>query len=516
MTSIHRTPGAALVHLGLGLLLLGAVGCAGDSTPIPEAPAPPPPKAGGSGPGPDRLERFSDLGKSASSKMGSEDHAGAITDLKAQIALNPENASPYYNLACAYSLENQPEAALEQLARAIERGFTSPSYLSRDSDLDNIRETERFQALVERAAERDREYWEAQERAWGSITAGGPAFDSFESLDAHFQEQAQALRKRRSWDGTDAYKQKQRDLARDRVAALTRYVADHPDAEDREQAQVAVLYGYQMMAPYLESALAAVATRADAILAGSPPRNTAAEAALIKAAAPFEATFMRVKEEEMPALLARYQKSLEAVADAYAGTEHGGMALVKLMEAEFDYGARRDAAIKRFHRRLTEEYQDNETVQAYAQQMIAPILIKIGGAREFSVTDLDGKPLDLARFKGQVMLLDFWATWCGPCRQELPALKKVYQEYHDRGFEIVGFSLDYEDKLDKAAFRQWLADHEMPWPQYYDGKGWENEVARLYGVSAIPFVVLLDRKGNVADVNLRGEALEQAVKRLLG
>ena len=134
--------------------------------------------------------------------------------------------------------------------------------------------------------------------------------------------------------------------------------------------------------------------------------------------------------------------------------------------------------------------------------------LKVGSAfPKFSVTSLEGKPLALENYKGKVVLIDFWATWCGPCVQELPNVLNAYKLYHDKGFEIIGISLD-ESKDKLQAF---LKENSMTWPQFFDGKGWENELAQKYGINSIPATYLLDAKGNIIDSNLRGEALDAAV-----
>ena len=123
----------------------------------------------------------------------------------------------------------------------------------------------------------------------------------------------------------------------------------------------------------------------------------------------------------------------------------------------------------------------------------------------------DGSSITLERFRGRVLLLDFWATWCEPCRIELPFLKEVYDAFHDRGFEILGISIDE----DEAAFRQFIDDHDIEWPQIFDGLGWSNHVARQYRVMAVPTTYLLDRRGIIRYRNIRSAELKSRVEALL-
>jgi thiol-disulfide isomerase/thioredoxin len=131
---------------------------------------------------------------------------------------------------------------------------------------------------------------------------------------------------------------------------------------------------------------------------------------------------------------------------------------------------------------------------------------------EFSVTDLEGKPLSLAAMKGKVVLIDFWATWCGPCVAELPYVLKAYEKHRAQGFEIIGVSLDQ----DKAQLLSFLTREKVTWPQHLDGKEPSASLASKYAVETIPSTFLLDREGKIIEKNLRGEALETAVAKALG
>ena len=127
---------------------------------------------------------------------------------------------------------------------------------------------------------------------------------------------------------------------------------------------------------------------------------------------------------------------------------------------------------------------------------------------DFAETDLNGKPLSVAALKGNVVLVDFWATWCPPCRAELPNVIATYKKHHSEGFEIIGVSLDSErEKLDAFLKQQ----DGMTWPQYFDGLGWSNKLAGKYGVQSIPFAVLVGPDGKIIGKELRGEELETAV-----
>jgi thiol-disulfide isomerase/thioredoxin len=134
----------------------------------------------------------------------------------------------------------------------------------------------------------------------------------------------------------------------------------------------------------------------------------------------------------------------------------------------------------------------------------------LGKPLDMKFTALDGREMDLSQMKGKVVLIDFWATWCGPCVREIPSVKKTYDELHKQGFEIIGISMD----SDKNKLESFLAKNEMPWPQFFDGKGWKTSLAQEHGISSIPAMWLVDKKGNLVDQNARS-GLEEKVKKYL-
>jgi peroxiredoxin len=112
---------------------------------------------------------------------------------------------------------------------------------------------------------------------------------------------------------------------------------------------------------------------------------------------------------------------------------------------------------------------------------------------DFSETDVEGKPLSISQYKGKVVLIDFWATWCIPCVIKLPEIQKAYDKFHSKGLEVVGVSLDEE----KEKLQQFTKQKKLPWPEFFDGKKWENKLAVKYGVNQTPTTYLLDRDGKI-------------------
>ena len=127
----------------------------------------------------------------------------------------------------------------------------------------------------------------------------------------------------------------------------------------------------------------------------------------------------------------------------------------------------------------------------------------------FSGQTLDGKTISLESYKGKVVLLDFWATWCEPCVEELPTIEANYNKYHAQGFEVIAISVDQEEAL-----RAFLEKYDLPWPQILDAHE-KNGIAKTYGVRAFPTSFLIDKDGNIAAVDPRGEELEPAIQAAL-
>lgn len=151
-----------------------------------------------------------------------------------------------------------------------------------------------------------------------------------------------------------------------------------------------------------------------------------------------------------------------------------------------------------------------------AVQMLASLQIQAGlvpGAwfPNFNASDLKGASLSINQFKGKVLLVDFWATWCPPCRAELPGVLEAYDMFHDLGFEIVGISLD--SKMETLV--KYLEKEGMTWAQTCDLQGWESALVMKYGIMSIPATYLLDTEGRIVASNLRGDALKNELAKLL-
>jgi thiol-disulfide isomerase/thioredoxin len=136
----------------------------------------------------------------------------------------------------------------------------------------------------------------------------------------------------------------------------------------------------------------------------------------------------------------------------------------------------------------------------------------LGTKPEIKFKAIDGNEVDISKMQGKVVLSDFWATWCGPCMMELPNVLDVYRKYHSKGFEIIGISFD----RDIESFKKVIKERGMSWPQYFDGKIWDNDFGVYFGIQGIPTMWLVDKDGKVVDTEPGGPQLGNKVKKLLG
>lgn len=183
--------------------------------------------------------------------------------------------------------------------------------------------------------------------------------------------------------------------------------------------------------------------------------------------------------------------------------------LVTYFESAFEqyaplYKEVRDALIGR--------YPNNEFVQ-HVNQKVSTAVIAGMEAPDIVLADRDGKDRKLSDLRGKVVLIDFWASWCRPCRMENPNVVQAYQKYHDKGFEIFSVSLDNN----RDAWLKAIDDDHLVWPNHVsDLRGWSSAGGKLYGISSIPATVLVGRDGTILARNLRGAELEQKLKEIFG
>ncbi|BDD03654.1 TlpA disulfide reductase family protein [Aureibacter tunicatorum] len=184
----------------------------------------------------------------------------------------------------------------------------------------------------------------------------------------------------------------------------------------------------------------------------------------------------------------------------------GDLQLVGLLDPDKDINT-----IDKVAQELKKKYPELPIITDFAKQVENSKKLAIGSkAPNFTLPQPDGKKLSLSDFEGQYVLIDFWASWCPPCRKANPHLVSLYDEYHSKGIEFIGVSLD----KDKDKWEQAITDDKLTWPQVSDLKYFNSEVAKEYQVNSIPSTFLLDKDGKIIAKNLRGEELDEKLKEL--
>ena len=152
----------------------------------------------------------------------------------------------------------------------------------------------------------------------------------------------------------------------------------------------------------------------------------------------------------------------------------------------------------------------------------APVKEKINitqnKAPEFSLPNQYGEIINLSDFKGENLLIDFWASWCSPCRSENKNIVKLYEKYNSKGLSFLSISLDGEEDNPKKGKENWInaiQDDKLVWTNVSELKGWGSEIVKLYKIKGIPYTVLIDKNGNIIAKNLLGEELENEIKKIL-
>jgi peroxiredoxin len=236
--------------------------------------------------------------------------------------------------------------------------------------------------------------------------------------------------------------------------------------------------------------------------------NKSSLASLTFSGAPIQDEYERCRQKEMEHSDEKDQKQFVR---QYAVSHPASYVAVEEVLEFFSYNPNADT-LQYIYDGLTPGIQSSYMGKELKRILDAALVTGIGRpAPEFTQTDTKGKPVALSSYKGQYVLIDFWASWCLPCRMENPNVLKSYRKFRSKGFTVLGVSLD--EKKDK-----WLAAirvDDLPWTQVSDLKGWKNEAAVQYGVAGIPMNFLLDRDGKIVAKGLRGPDLEKQLEEFL-
>jgi thiol-disulfide isomerase/thioredoxin len=448
-----------------------------------------------------------------------EAHSAALE----AVAMAPESPFALMEAAEGAARLGRTEEAFDFIERAVAGGYRFSDQAREIPAFSSLLQDARFEALLA-AMKTEAERWEAETRSARPelpIERALP-FRSHRKLAAAFDARERRESRsswRLSWNASAAASRGRLD---ERLAALRRYLAEHPDAADREAAawdavETLIEHRYPYGLPdrwgdHGRQTLAEI----DRFLEQYPASPHRGEARILRAFSAFgirpeggtpEAPW---RDEDV----AKLDAALAAVAEEHARTTAGGLATARrLIVADKIATGEVTPQLRELRAVLAELYETDAAVAEVLRLEGRAAVIRVDGLGGFEGTDLDGRTWSNESFLGKVTLVDFWATWCGPCVAELPTLKRAWADYRERGFQLVGVSLDSDDR---ESFERWCRENGVGWPQILDGEVWDGALVKRLRVQGVPFGVLVDRDGRVAAADLRGRVLLERIERLLG
>ncbi len=456
--------------------------------------------------------------------LRSADHERALDYFQQVQQLYPDAAMPYVHLAVGLAAAGEHAEAVRALQKAADRGFKDIYMLLNDPIMDPLEALPDWPAFERQLRDA---YAAARPANLASYQAldpdREPSFASFEELKQHYDSVKTHRSQIAMLYPADQVQLLLWDALNHKLAGLAKHANQTTDPNERnriasETMTTAMEYENSHQTPWLRATVEMLDQQTQAFLeqfAGDSLSSS--EVTYARNRAFWYGQKPREDTQLTPALVATGVEYMTKTDQAYPGSRGALMGLMDALNLTGTFYGLGSPQTEPLVRRIQAGYADNPFLRQLGYQF-QPHVLALDGMPAFSVTDLDGREWHSLQHEATLMLIDFWATWCAPCRQEIPTLVRLYETYHDKGFEIIGISLDKAQIVSEEDLKAFAAEHGMIWPLVYDKQEWQSPAVRACGVTAIPFPILLDREGQViaAAESATGKRLVALVEERLG
>ncbi len=456
----------------------------------------------------EEVERFVALGREGWDRLRLGDEPGAEAAFRGQIAIFPVNPEPHVSLALLAARRREEKAAIEHLRAAVIRGFTDLARIERAESWTRMRNHPDFLGLqdaIPRLIEAERRW-----AGWDAFRARAPedlasVFRNHETRKSLVEKMAPALGQRlvRLW---------KRLNDRATAALLEAYVAARPQASDTAAALDRLMSLYSGGPLFRWEPLSTASTRrlravANAALERFPDGPLRPGALACRALARYSDRDRRGAMQ--PGAADEIRAALGEVLSRHASSPFVAAAAEGLVRTETEAG-RMDRAAD-VYRKVRDDHADDRSLLDDLRERLGVLALKAGGLPDFRAAALDGGTVEREALRGKVVVVDFWATWCRPCIEQFPDLRRIAERYGDR-IVILGVNLDRADDVSPDDLREWISREKVPGRQIHDGLGWDSQLVKAFGAAEIPFGVVVGRDGSVLAVNEHGRRLEKTVQ----
>ena len=458
---------------------------------------------------PEEVERFVALGKLGWDLYRNGEAEGASQAFRAQLAIFSGNPEPYVSLALLAADQGSKKEAVSYLRDAMLRGFTDLGRVDRAEVWQPIKGYMPYLKLQDALpllvdVKRDWAGWDA--------FAVPSAPESLDVVLAARERGAGRIERMAPALGQELTELWDRLIDRVTAAMLEAYIDGRPQAPDLADALDRLMKIYaggplQHWTVMPEDPAKKLTSVSELVLERFP--KSAMRPAALVGLALAKNTERNSRGVLNPDAVQTILTSLDEVVTRFEDSPLAATAAVGLLRTEFDAG-HSDRAAARYDRIREARSGDPQTLQRI-QDGLGELALRLGGLPEFRTTTLDGTPFGAEQLRGKVAVLDFWATWCQPCVNEFPTLRKIHERYED-DVVLLGVNLDYAEDLAREELSAWVASQRVPGSQVHDGLSWDSELVKSFGVKEIPFNVVVGPDGTVLAVNEHGKRLEKAVR----